>query len=94
MSDCKEDVIKLIDEALECKSRLQACHCQAVGDRVYECDGCKIKRVLKMARVCVIQGSGELDLLKVRFIGVQEAIIAKLKGILLTGGNGGKGKDE
>jgi len=94
MSDCKEDVIKLIDEALECKSRLETCHCQGVDATVRECDGCKIKRALRVSRVCIIQGADEIDLLKVRFIGVQDAIIAKLRGILLAGGNGGKGKDE
>lgn len=82
MSKCKEDVIELIDEVLEFKQQLKRCYCQGEDGEIHECDNCKTKRVLSMSRVCIIQGVDELDLLKVRFIGVQDAIIDKLREIL------------
>ena len=85
MNRCKEVVIEMIDEALKCNSRLSGCHCQVAGDGVYHCDSCKIKRALRNSRVCIVQGADELDLLKVRFIGVQEAVEDKLKAALKEG---------
>ena len=89
MHRCKEDVIELIDEVLEFKDQLKRCFCKGKDGEEYECDNCKTKRVLKLARACVVQGADELDLLKVRFIGVQEAIEDKLKAILRPDESGG-----
>ena len=88
MDECKLRMIAEIDEALECKTRLDPCHCQSVNGSHYECDGCRIKRVLQMSRVCVIQGANELSLMQLKFIGFQDEIVAKLKEIVRTGGNG------
>jgi len=85
MSKCKEDVIEMIDEALNCNGRLGGCQCQVIDDQARLCDGCKIRAALMLSRSCVIQGADELDLLKVRFIGVQEAIEDKLKAVLKEG---------
>lgn len=82
MPRCKEAVIELIDEVLKFKQQLKRCYCKGEDGEEYECDNCKTKRVLREARVCIIQGADELSLLKVRFIGVQDAIIDKLREIL------------
>lgn len=93
MSTCKDGVIALIGEVLEFECRVRKCFCEGEDGEVRECSDCKTIRALQEARVCIIQGSDELDLLKVRFIGVQEAIIAKLKEILKPGENGGYPND-
>ena len=85
MNRCKENVVELIDEVLEFKYQLRVCNCKGEDGEEYECDNCKTKRVLQEARACVVQGADELDLLKVRFIGVQEAIEDKLKAALKEG---------
>ena len=90
MSKAEANLVREIDRALECKGRLDPCHCQVGYGSHWECDGCRIKRVLKMARVAVIQGAEQLGLMQLQFIGFQDEIVAKLREIIATGKNGGK----
>ena len=90
MSRCKEDVIEMIDNALISNKISSFCDCRYVSGVKNECTHCQIDRGLRAARTCVVQGTDELDLLKVRFIGVQDAIIDKLKAVLKSDGNGGR----
>lgn len=82
MDRCREKVIVLIDQALECRSRLDFCSCVVVGNRVVTCNGCKIKRALRMARSCIVTVNERSDLLNVKLIGVQDAIEDKLQAFL------------
>ena len=85
MNRCKEDVIELIDNALISNKLSSFCDCQYASGVKNECTHCQIDRGLRAARACIVQGADELDLLKVRFIGVQDAIIDKLKAVLKEG---------
>ena len=90
MGLCKEDVFEMIDEAIKVHQRDNSCDCLYSHLAAGRCNYCKIDMALKTARACIVQGADELDLLKVRFIGVQEAIEDKLRAILKSGGNGGR----
>ena len=90
MSRCKEDVIEMIDEAIGAHQRDAFCNCLFGRLPGGLCNYCKINMALEAARACIVQGADELDLLRVRFIGVQEAIEDKLKAILKSDGNGGR----
>jgi len=85
MSECKEKVIEMIDQAVEANNKITFCTCQYKHDVSNYCSHCKINHGLWAARACVIQGADELGLLNVRFIGVQDAIIDKLKAVLKEG---------
>lgn len=85
MSRCKESIIELIDQALECKRLLCFYGCRDPVSRVLECEGCQIKRALRAARSCIIKGGIEVDLLNIKLIGVQDAIEDKLQAFLGDG---------
>jgi len=82
MRRCKKRVIELIDQALECKSRLDFCGCYVFNNKVMVCDNCKMKRALRVARACIVAGHDEVDLLNIKLIGVQDAIEDKLQALL------------
>jgi len=82
MPKCREKVLVLIDQALKCRARLDFCGCQVVGDRVMVCDGCRIKKALRVARSCIVTINERRDFLNVKLIGVQDDIEDKLQALL------------
>jgi len=85
MPRCRESVIELIDLALGCERLLNFCGCQVLHSGLLVCDGCRIKKALKVARICIVEGVSEVNLLNVRLIGVQDAIEDKLQAFLGDG---------
>jgi len=92
MERCKVKVIELIDQALKCE-QLVFCGCQIItGGKLWVCEGCRIKRALRIARVGIIRSAADIVLLKVQLIGVQEAIEDKIRACLEDGDLGEKGE--
>jgi len=94
MSRHRKEVIALIDLALRCGSLLNFCGCTVFRGELLVCDGCQIKRALRVARSCVIESVVEVSLLNIRLIGVQDAIEGHLRRALGPGGNGGRPDEE
>ena len=54
MSDCKENVIKMIDEALTVNIIRNSCSCQQDSVKEGGCTYCKIQIALKTSRACIV----------------------------------------
>lgn len=92
MGRCKVEVIELIDEVLGFRQGFRRCCCREKNGKVYECVDCKTERVLMMSRSCIVQGAENLDLLKIKLIGGQDAIEDKLQAFLKDSDLGEEGK--
>ena len=82
MSDCKENVLEMIDEALRANKSEDFCTCRydtAVFDR---CTYCKISEGLTTAKACIVMSVDRIDIMRAKLRRAQVEIIRKLRVIV------------
>ena len=82
MSDCKENVLEMIDEAIQISGRQMHCTCIYLVEEVGVCAYCKVRRGLRVARACIIASVGRIDVMRSNMVEMQAEIEEKLKRIL------------
>ena len=82
MSDCKENVLEMIDAALTANRQGGYCSCVYHVADVGWCNHCKIRKGLEEARACIVASVGRLDVMRSNMIEMQAEIEEKLKRIL------------
>lgn len=80
--DCKENVLEMIDQALEANSNDDFCQCQHNTIVNKPCTYCKINSALHTARACIVASVGRIDVMRANMIEMQAEIEGKLKAIL------------
>jgi len=64
MSDCKENVLEMIDEAVKANYQRGICECHCLGNLNKRCSYCKIKEALQTSRACIVSSVGRLDVIR------------------------------
>jgi len=82
MSDCKENVLEMIDVALTANNNDDFCQCLHVREANKPCTYCKIETALHVARACIVASVGRLDVMRSNMVAYQKEIEEKLKRIL------------
>ena len=79
MSECKERIIEMIDQALTANILRHSCSCQYVGEGTGFCTYCKIQIALKTARACIVSSVDKISAMRGNMVAVQEEIERKLE---------------
>jgi len=82
MSDCKENVLEIIREALTANRMADFCTCRPAGMLDGKCAYCKIDEGLTMAEACIIASVGRIDVMRHKMVAMQAEIEGKLKALL------------
>jgi len=82
MSDCKENVLEMIDAASTANNNKDFCTCQYETRNAGPCTYCKIETALRAARACIVASVGRLDMMRVNMMIVQADIEEKLRILL------------
>lgn len=82
MSECKENVIEMIDRAIKTNNNTSACVCIYPGGDENLCNHCTINLALKTSRACIVTSVDKISVMQTNFIGIQKEIEIKLKKLL------------
>jgi len=82
MSNCKENVLEMIDVALTANNNDDFCQCLHVMDAKKPCTYCKIETALHVARACIVASVGRIDVMRTNMMIVQAEIEEKLRKLL------------
>ena len=82
MSDCKENVLEMIDGALRALNLESFCTCGYPVGTVEFCNYCKVHKGLLAARVCIVASVDRISIMRANMVAVQQEIEEKLKRIL------------
>jgi len=82
MSECKENVLEIIDKAFRANHLGGYCNCRFGGNKEDMCNYCKIEEGLTVARACIVASVGRLDVMRSNMFAIQEEIEGKLRAIL------------
>lgn len=82
MSDCKENVLEMIDAAMTANRTESFCTCRYDTDGVDRCNYCKIFEGLTVARACIVASVGRIDMMRTNMMIVQADIEEKLRILL------------
>ena len=82
MSDCKEHVLEMIDEAMGRNEVAWHCTCRYPIVDSDVCNYCKIDLALKAAKACIVASVGRLDIMRTNMMIVQADIEEKLRILL------------
>lgn len=82
MSECKENILEMIEAAITANRLEGFCECvyPVVGGNV--CNYCRVDTALRTASACIIASVGRVDILRANIFTVQREIEGKLKRLL------------
>lgn len=82
MNDCKVEIVRMIDKALQINARTFGCTCVYNEPPGHLCPYCTIWETLRTARVCIIENVDRLEGIEKRMFKIQEDIVLDLKTLL------------
>ncbi len=81
-SDCKENILEMIEGALTANRTENYCTCTFYGEEIGACNYCKIDQGLRAAKACIIASVGRLDMMRANMLIMQVEIEEKLRRIM------------
>lgn len=82
MSECKKNVLEMIEEALTALRRESFCTCQYSYEGTGMCNYCKVRQGLQAARACIITSVDRIAAMRSNMVAIQGEIEDKIGQLL------------